>query len=276
MKEIKRVELCKKGVDITLYNNGIVYFEIPGFKFQIMVEQIKHTSFLLKEGKLKSPITLGNEKISIELTDAGTVRIPALGDVFTVAKISDISTKLKEEETLHLEYCPHCGTIASEIGVEHHTSGFTCDRCLKQIPFRSECGLVIEEVKPSTPVKILWFSRHQMSAEQLADLERIYGTVEINQISSTINSAYDIKDAIEKNDVIAIVAPINLQAQFLQIAGERPVISCRNKRVLTPGYGEGIQNMNINPGSFIGGIDVSFVFDGWFQIDKIEVITHDL
>ena len=186
MKEIKRVELSKKGVDITLYDNGICYFEIPGFGYQIFVEQIKATSVLLKDGRTESPITLGNEKISIELTDAGTVRIPALGDVFTVAKISDIATKLKEEETLHLEYCPHCGIIASEIGVEHHTSGFTCDRCLKQIPFRSECGLVVEEVKPSIPVKILWFSRHQMSIEQYQDLERIYGAIDVSVLDMSI------------------------------------------------------------------------------------------
>ena len=263
MKEIKRVELSKKGVDITLYDNGICYLEIPGFGYRIMVEQIKHTSVLLKGESVKSPVTLGNEKISIEITDAGTVRIPALGDVFNVAKISDIATKLKEEETLHLEYCPHCGTIASEIGVEHHTSGFTCDRCLKQIPFRSEYSLVIEEVKPSTPVRILWFSRHIMTTEQYQDLERIYGAIDVSVIDMTISHADEIKWDIENNDVLAVVAPPELLHEFVNYPGGRPVIVAKSERVLVKSE-DGTESK------------VVFKFTGWDLMEEYTIKTRRL
>jgi len=111
--------------------------------------------------------------------------------------------------------------------------------------------------------RILWFSRHEMTPEQKSDLFRIYGPAEIVQISKPIQNAYELKDDIEKCNVIAVVAPTNLQEQFLKIADKKPVISCRNKRVL-------LQDENG------GESKVQFVFDGWFQIDEVRVITHDL
>ena len=108
--------------------------------------------------------------------------------------------------------------------------------------------------------KILWFSRHEMTAEQKKDLERIYGPITITQINRTINSAYELKDEIEGHDVIAIVAPDQLKQEFLQIAGDKPVISCRNKRVFDPA----------------DNTKVTFVFDGWYEILEFKVITRDL
>jgi hypothetical protein len=106
--------------------------------------------------------------------------------------------------------------------------------------------------------KVLWFSRHEMTKEQRKDLERIYGEISINQINKTINSAYELQEEIEQHDVIAIVAPINLQQQFLKLAGEKPVIACRSKRIVD------------------GENNVVFIFDGWYQIIKIDVVTVDL
>lgn len=78
--------------------------------------------------------------------------------------------------------------------------------------------------------KVLWFSRHAMTDEQKAAL----GNCEIMQIDRTIKSAYELQEEIEKADVVAIVAPINLQEQFLKLAGDRPVIMAVNDRVLVP------------------------------------------
>ena len=108
--------------------------------------------------------------------------------------------------------------------------------------------------------KILWFSRHELTNEQLTDLQRIYGEVQITQINKTIQNAYELQGDIQSHDVIAIVAPLNLQEQFLKIAGDKPVISCRNKRVFDP----------------IDSTKVNFVFDGWFRIKKIIVEIEDL
>lgn len=106
--------------------------------------------------------------------------------------------------------------------------------------------------------KVLWFSRHEMTEEQLAAL----GDVSVVQINKTINSAYELAEEIAAADIIAIVAPINLQAQFLKLAGDKPVLIAQSKRVLVPNAD--------------GGEDkVDFVFDGWKQLKKIEVVTED-
>ena len=78
--------------------------------------------------------------------------------------------------------------------------------------------------------KVLWFSRHAMTEEQKNSL----GDVEINQINKTIHSAKELKAEIEANDIIAIVAPIELQREFLELAGDKPVITAVNDRVLVP------------------------------------------
>lgn len=58
--------------------------------------------------------------------------------------------------------------------------------------------------------KILWVSRHSMTSEQQADLERIYGAVELIQHDETLN---DITPLLEYDvDVYAVVLPIDLIA----------------------------------------------------------------
>lgn len=106
--------------------------------------------------------------------------------------------------------------------------------------------------------KVLWFSRHEMSDEQRAAL----GDVEIVQISKTINSAYELIEEINDCDIIAIVAPLNIQKQFLSLANGKPVIYAVNQRVLVPNEE--------------GGEDkVMFRFNGWQRIVKIDVVTEE-
>ena len=105
--------------------------------------------------------------------------------------------------------------------------------------------------------KVLWFSRHEMTPEQLAAL----GDVEINQINRSISSAYELEEEINNSDIIAIVAPINLQQQFLKIAGDKPVIMAVNDRRLIPQEG--------------GEDKVEFHFVKWEQLDEIIIKKHD-
>lgn len=106
--------------------------------------------------------------------------------------------------------------------------------------------------------KVLWFSRHEMTAEQRAAL----GDVEIVQVNRTISSAFELQDEIAAADTVAIVAPINLQQQFLKLAGDKPVIMALSDRVLVP--------------SEDGGEDkVDFHFVKWERLKKIEVVKED-
>ena len=123
-----------------------------------------------------------------------------------------------------------------------------------------------ESYKPGQPcwkvpddwkVKVLWFSRHEMTPDQ----KKALGACEINQINRTIGSAYDLKEEIEQSDIVAIVAPIGLQQQFLSIAGNKPVIMAVNDRILIP--------------TEDGEDKVSFKFVKWERIKKIEVVKED-
>ena len=120
-------------------------------------------------------------------------------------------------------------------------------------------------------IRVLWFSRHIMTDEQhdalFISIAKHFNNdlqetrIIITQISETINNASEIQD-LDGYDVYAIVAPIALQQQFLRVAGEKPVIMAKSNRVITK-----------NPE---GGEDkVSFVFDKWERIKKIEVIIED-
>ena len=80
--------------------------------------------------------------------------------------------------------------------------------------------------------KVLWFSRHEMTEDQLGALVAKLGEVEVNHVDRTIQTAFELSEEVEKADVIAIVAPINLQAQFLELAKEKPVIIAQSKREL--------------------------------------------
>jgi hypothetical protein len=105
--------------------------------------------------------------------------------------------------------------------------------------------------------KVLWFSRHEMTTDQREAL----GDCDIVQISKTINSAYELQEEIEAADIIAIVAPINLQQQFIKIAGDKPVIMAVNDRVLIPQED--------------GEEKVKFQFVKWERLVKIEVVKED-
>ena len=108
-----------------------------------------------------------------------------------------------------------------------------------------------------TMKKVLWFSRHEMTPEQRAAL----GDVEVTQINRTVNSAYELQEDINDSDIIAIVAPINLQQQFLKIAGNKPVIMAVNDRRLIPQ--EGCEDK------------VEFHFVKLEQLDEIIIKKHD-
>lgn len=107
--------------------------------------------------------------------------------------------------------------------------------------------------------KVLWFSRHEMTELQYQDLERIYGEgLEVTQVNKTIGSVSEIEENIKEHHIIAIVAPVRMQQEIIETAGWRPVISCRNKRILTD---EG---------------KASFIHDGWFRIRKVDIVTENL
>ena len=97
---------------------------------------------------------------------------------------------------------------------------------------------------------VLWFSRHVMTIGQMTELRNVFGDIKINQISYPIDHAKEIKRDIENNDIIALVAPLKIQQQFLELAGDKPVLFCRNHRD------------HKGPNGYRHG--------GWFRIKKLD------
>jgi len=108
-------------------------------------------------------------------------------------------------------------------------------------------------------MKILWFSRHEMTDSQKNDLDQIFkAKVEVNQVNKTIKHAGELKEEIEACDVACVVMPLNLQQQMLKTLGNKPMLISKNHRIQK------------EDGSF------EFVHGGWEKIKKIEIVKEVL
>ncbi len=105
--------------------------------------------------------------------------------------------------------------------------------------------------------KVLWFSRHLMQVAQMQALTDKLGDVDITQVSKSIQSAQDIAQEIEAHDIIAVVAPPNLLAGVLRIAGEKPVITAKMERTILPD----------------GSVEMKFI--KWERVLRIDIVKED-
>ena len=105
--------------------------------------------------------------------------------------------------------------------------------------------------------KVLWFSRHLMKVAQAQALMDKLGDVDITQVSKSIQSAQDIQKEIEAHDIIAVVAPPNLLAGILRIAGDKPVITAKMERSVLP------------DGS------VEMPFEKWERVLRVDIVKED-
>ena len=105
--------------------------------------------------------------------------------------------------------------------------------------------------------KVLWFSRHLMQVAQAQALGNKLGDVDITQVNKSIQSAQDIAQEIEAHDIIAVVAPPNLLAGILRIAGDKPVITAKMGRTILP------------DGS------VEMPFEKWERVLRVDIVKED-
>lgn len=128
--------------------------------------------------------------------------------------------------------------------------------------------------------KVLWFSRHTMTEEQVNALVQKFGDIEVTQVNGepanvhvefegevngeSVGTLPPLKEMVSNFDVAAVVLPIGMQQQILPFGNKAgvPVIQALNKRTLVP---------NAN-----GGEDkVVFNFEKWQRIEKVEVVLSD-
>ena len=125
--------------------------------------------------------------------------------------------------------------------------------------------------------KVIWFSRHEMTAPQIEALEAKLGVIKVTQVDGTMPNVHiafqgkidgvdaeipAFKELIQGFDIIAIVAPINLQQQILGIAGNTPVIFAESKR----------ERVSVPEGQ---DPQFNFVFKGWKRLVEVKVVTED-
>ncbi|OUQ43214.1 hypothetical protein B5E65_05420 [Gemmiger sp. An120] len=80
--------------------------------------------------------------------------------------------------------------------------------------------------------KVLWVSRHQMTPEQLADLERVMqDQVELLQYKDTLKTVDELKPLLPQVQAIAVVLPLEMVAQLMPLAGDRPVLQSVSRRI---------------------------------------------
>lgn len=119
--------------------------------------------------------------------------------------------------------------------------------------------------------KVLWLSRHIMSAEQVADLKRIYGNdIVVKSADMTVSSWRDVVDAGADCDILAVVLPPAILADLTNPRNNsKPVIRAKANRVAT---GKTI----VNPATGKEEAEYCFQHAGWEQVIKVEVVTKQI
>ena len=117
--------------------------------------------------------------------------------------------------------------------------------------------------------RVLWISRHQMTAEQRSDLERVMGeAVELRPWTETVEDLTELCPEVERADAAAAVLPVELLAELVRLAGKRPVLQTAAVRTPT-GRVRTLPDGRREP-------ELAFAHGGWRQILRLELEVRDL
>lgn len=119
--------------------------------------------------------------------------------------------------------------------------------------------------------RVLWFSRHVMTADQLADLKRIYGSdVVVKQVSASATTFRDVLEAGEDCDVLAVVLPPAMLADLTNPRNNsKPVIRAVANRVPTG-------NKVVNPATGSSEDEFAFKHVAWERVREVKIVTERL
>lgn len=116
---------------------------------------------------------------------------------------------------------------------------------------------------------VLWISRHEMTPEQFADLERVAGDeIKLNVYSDSVKDIADLKDAISKSEIIAAVLPSGLMSDLWKSLDGQMLVEAASERVATG------RTLVLNDGRR----EKEFIFRHkcWKQILKYDVVSEEL
>ena len=116
---------------------------------------------------------------------------------------------------------------------------------------------------------VLWISRHEMTAAQLADLERVMGgPVRLMPWRDTVYSLASLTPLLAECDAVATVLPPELLRELLRIAGRKPALRAVSGRRPT-GRTSILPDGRQEP-------EFAFVHQGWEQILRMEITVRRL
>lgn len=129
--------------------------------------------------------------------------------------------------------------------------------------------------------KVLWFSRHAMTAVQKQDLVRILGDIHVTQVNGTAPNVHvpftattpengetvadqllegeipALKELVNGFDEVAVVLPIGMIQQLLPFSNGRLLQAVAIRRTLEGGQ-------------------ITFAHDKWQAITEVLIVTEDL
>ena len=114
---------------------------------------------------------------------------------------------------------------------------------------------------------VLWISRHSMTPEQLADLERIMGgPVRLRPWTDTVTDIAELAVAAREADAVAAVLPPELLSGLLRLAQGKPVLIAESGRLSTGRTTAGVSGQP-EP-------EYAFVHPCWRQLLRLEIETR--
>lgn len=117
--------------------------------------------------------------------------------------------------------------------------------------------------------QVLWISRHQMTPEQLTDLEAVLkDEITLLPWPDTVQQVDELLPLVAQSDAVAAVLPIQLLAQLWPHCGERPLLQAVSQRMPT-GTMHTLPDGSKEP-------EYQFIHGGWQQICRVELETQIL
>lgn len=112
--------------------------------------------------------------------------------------------------------------------------------------------------------KVLWISRHQMTEEQFADLERVMNdNVKLDVYADSVRSVEELKEPVKNCDAVAAVLPSDLMAGLWKLTGDKMLLEAVSARVPTGKVTELSDGRKEK--------EFAFKHMGWKQIVKYDV-----
>ena len=117
--------------------------------------------------------------------------------------------------------------------------------------------------------KVLWISRHEMTAAQKADLDRVMGSeTRLLPWAKSVDRLEELVPLLQEADAAAAVLPLELLAKLLELAGEKPVLQAVCERILT-GRTVSLPDGRQEP-------EVRYTHRCWQRLRRVEVETEQL